>query len=257
MGEHTVNTSNGFYDAMLLLALAYARIAPLFYLLPLFSDRVLTGIVLKNTIVIAILVGLLPMLQPPPPISGFAAWMLLGLKEAAVGLVLGVSLALPFWVAGTIGELIDNQRGATMADSIDPASGVEASVTGPFVTLFFTVVFLEEGGMRKIVGVLADSYQYVRLGGVIDGNVMRVAALLTEVVGAGIAFAAPALIAMFLADAVLGLVSRFCPQLNAFAVSTSLKSVVAFFVLLLYLGVAAPPALERLIEAFPLSSLLR
>jgi type III secretion protein T len=246
----------GFYHAMMAFAVAYARVAPLFYLLPFFSDRVIGGTVLKNTVILAVIIGLRPLLPPMPEGTESMLWLWLVLKEVTVGLVLGASLALPFWVASTIGELIDNERGATMADSIDPASGVESSVTGPFISLCYSTLFLQEGGMRKIVEVLADSYRYVNVGGVMEGNALRLGALLTDVVGKGFVLAAPVLIATFLTDALLGLISRFCPQLNAFSISTSVKSIVAFSVLLLYFGLAVPASLRDLMGAYPLRSLL-
>ncbi|KVN98550.1 type III secretion system protein [Burkholderia ubonensis] len=251
-----LQSTAGFYNAMLAYAIAYARIAPIFFLLPIFSDRALVGTVLKNTVILAVVIGLGPALPVVRGDAGAVFLLLLALKEAAVGLVVGASLALPFWVASAIGEMIDNERGATMADSIDPASGVESSVTGPFIGLCYTTLFLQEGGMRKIVEVLAESYQYVGAGGVIEGNVLRLGGLLNDVVGKGLVMAAPVLITTFLTDALLGLVSRFCPQLNAFSISTSVKSIIAFSVFLMYFGIAIPGSLTELLGAHPFRSLL-
>ncbi len=77
------------------------------------------------------------------------------LTEAAAGGGRGGARALPFWVATAVGELIDNQRGATISDSIDPATGVEASALAPFVSLFYAAAFLQQGGMLTIVGARA------------------------------------------------------------------------------------------------------
>jgi type III secretion protein T len=246
-----------FYQGMVAFAIAFARIAPVFYLMPFLNDRAIVGATVRNTVIFAVIVGLRPELPDVPMGASLAFWLLLVLKEAAVGIVLGVSLALPFWVGSTVGELVDNARGATMADSIDPATGVEASVLGPFMTLFYAAAFLQEGGMHTVMHALAESYRYVEVGGKMAGDVMQIGALLTDVVGKGIELAAPVLIVMFLSDVLLGVFSRFCPQLNALSVSMSVKSILAFTVFYLYFEHALPSSLLDLLAAHPFASLLR
>ncbi|ONC26344.1 EscT/YscT/HrcT family type III secretion system export apparatus protein [Burkholderia pseudomallei] len=238
-------------------AIAYARIAPVFYLLPFLNDRVVVGATLKNTIIFVLIVGLWPAMPHVPADGGLAVMLWLAVKEASVGLALGVTLVLPFWVASAIAELIDNQRGATISDSIDPATGVDASVLEPFVSLFYAAVFLQQGGMGEIVKALADSYRYVPVGALLQGNVWRIGVMLTDVLGKGISLAAPVLVMMFLSDVLLGLVSRFCPQVNAFSLSLSFKSIVAFGVFYLYFAHGLPGPLHELFDAHPLSTLLR
>jgi type III secretion protein T len=48
-------------------------------------------------------------------------------------------------------------------------------------------------------------------------------------------FSAPAIIAMFLSEFGLGLISRFSPQLNVFFLAMPIKSAVAIAVLMIYL----------------------
>jgi type III secretion protein T len=47
---------------------------------------------------------------------------------------------------------------------------------------------------------------------------------------------APAIIAMFLAELGLALVSRFAPQLQVFFLAMPIKSALALFVLVMYMG---------------------
>ena len=49
-------------------------------------------------------------------------------------------------------------------------------------------------------------------------------------------FAAPAVVAMFLAELGLALVSRFAPQLQVFFLAMPIKSALALLVLVLYMG---------------------
>ncbi|KWK77775.1 type III secretion system export apparatus subunit SctT [Burkholderia ubonensis] len=243
-----------FYRHIGAAALVYARVAPVFYLLPFLSDRTVVNGMLKNTIVFVVIMGLWPSIAHQPPAGG--ALLGLAFREGAAGLILGVALSVPFWVANAIGELIDNQRGATISDSIDPATGVETSTFAPFVSLFYATAFLEQGGMLTITKAIQSSYATVPLGTLFHVDVLRFGSLLTSLVGSGLALAAPVLIVMFLSDVLLGLFSRFCPQVNAFSLSLTIKSVVAFAVFHLYFIFAAPHELTSLFRQHSFASLV-
>lgn len=246
-----------FYQELMVFAVAYARVAPVCYLLPFMNDRLLAGVTFKNTLIFVIIVGLWPVMDGPQGAGGTMALALLMLKEAGVGLLLAVALGCPFWVATAIGELIDNQRGATISASIDPASGSEASVLAPFVSLFYAAAFLSQGGMLILVQAIEESYRTVPAADFFRINPVAVAGMLTTLVGKGLALAAPVLVVMFLTDVALGLLSRFCPQLNAFSMSLSIKSLVAFLVFHLYFASALPPALTSLFGHTGLPMLLK
>ncbi|AOJ73621.1 MULTISPECIES: type III secretion system export apparatus subunit SctT [Burkholderia] len=245
-----------FYLHLGAFAIAYARIAPVFYLLPFLNDRTIVNGMLKNTIVFAVIVGLWPSFAHPHSSSG-GALLGIALTEGAAGLVLGVGLSLPFWVATAIGELIDNQRGATISDSIDPATGVEASAFAPFVSLFYAAAFLQQGGMLTIVEQLESSYAAVPTGALFNVDLSRIGTLLNDLVAHGLALGAPVLIVMFLTDALLGLFARFCPQVNAFSLSLTVKSIVAFSVFHLYFVSAAPHELTALLHVHSFSKLVK
>jgi succinate dehydrogenase cytochrome b556 subunit len=58
--------------------------------------------------------------------------LLLG-KEAIIGLVLGYVAAIPFWTMEAIGFVVDNQRGASMAATVNPMTGHDTSPLGMLV----------------------------------------------------------------------------------------------------------------------------
>jgi type III secretion protein T len=63
----------------------------------------------------------------------------------------------------------------------------------------------------------------------------------------------PVVAALLLSEVVLGLLSRFAPQMNAFAVSLTVKSGIALFIMLLYFSPFLPERIMQL--AFPASAL--
>lgn len=243
------------YREIGVLAIAYTRVAPVFYLLPFLNDRVIANAALKNTVIFVVIAGLWSSMGHPYADSG-GGMLALTMQEVTAGLVLGVTLSLPFWVATAIGEFIDNQRGATISDSIDPATGVEASVLAPFVSLFYAAAFLQQGGLLTLVEAIRNSYAVIPAGALLHADPWRFGSLLTDLAGKGLALAAPVLIVMFLSDTILGLFSRFCPQVNAFSLSLTVKSVVAFMVFHLYFVLSGPHALGQLFSLHPFASMV-
>jgi type III secretion protein SpaR/YscT/HrcT len=228
-----------FDQAMLVLAVALARITPSFAFLPFLNDKTVGRGALRATLLALIAVALLPL----PALSELdiaeQATLPALLTEAFLGLLLGMALNVPWMAVQTCGEWIDHQRGATMANAIDPATGIEASPVATFLGLLWTTVFLLNGGIQELIGLLAQSYQHVPIGTVLHlsvENAQSVLHLLTMAILTGIGLASPAIAAMLLTELALGLLSRFAPQLNAFSVSLTIKSSVAVLILLMYLN---------------------
>ncbi|HCC1002668.1 TPA: SPI-1 type III secretion system export apparatus protein SpaR, partial [Salmonella enterica subsp. enterica serovar Paratyphi C] len=139
-------------------ALGFARVAPIFFFLPFLNSGVLSGAP-RNAIIILVALGVWPhaLNEAPPFLS--VAMIPLVLQEAAVGVMLGCLLSWPFWVMHALGCIIDNQRGATLSSSIDPANGIDTSEMANFLNMFAAVVYLQNGGLVTMVDVLNKSYQ--------------------------------------------------------------------------------------------------
>ncbi|SDV46287.1 type III secretion system export apparatus subunit SctT [Chitinasiproducens palmae] len=231
-----------FFAQAVAFSYAGARTLPVFMLLPCLGERILPGVTVRATLVVWTAVGLGvsgDTALPDLPTLAFS----LG-REAAIGLLLSLPLCLPFWVAQAVGELLDNQRGATLAESIDPASGHESSTLASFLGMLFSAIFFAGDGLHTVVRALQRSYDAWPIGGL--GSVGTVLGLLSTLLAEGMRLAAPAMLVMLLGDAILGIYSRYCAQVNAFSLSLSIKSLLAFAVLLLYLGDTVGPGLWTL-----------
>jgi len=216
------------------LALGYARIAPLFYLLPFLNGNLLGSAMIKNTLILLVALGLARGQAELPAELGSVDLLALVLHEGVIGLSLGVLLVLPLWLANAMGSIIDNQRGATLSNTMDPINGVETSELSNFFNLFSAAVFLQSGGMLLTLQSLDASYRLFPLEGGLTLNLNAILALLDHVVGRGLVLAAPVVACLFLTEVALGLLSRFSQQLNAFSVAMTVKSAVAFMILLMY-----------------------
>lgn len=220
-------------------ALGFLRLAPLFFLLPFLNTGVLAGAP-RQAVLMVVALALWP--HVPAALPPFDSLLFLGLvaHELLIGLALGCLLSWPFWVMHAVGSIVDNQRGATMSSSIDPVNGVDTSELSNLFSLFAAVVYLQGGGMLLMLETVAQSYRLFDplLPGLPQWQV--VLPILNGIMSEAIVLASPVVATMLLSEVLLGVLSRFAPQLNAFAISLSIKSLIAFIVLLLYFGPSMP-----------------
>ncbi|VVD64461.1 EscT/YscT/HrcT family type III secretion system export apparatus protein [Pandoraea iniqua] len=236
--------SSAHFDGVIAAGIAFARVAPVVYLLPILNGNVMSG-VLRTAVAMWIAVGVWPYAYGAPLDLTTPVWTLV-IREGSVGLLLGCALAWPFWVFHGLGAYIDNQRGATLSSVIDPANGVDTSELANFFQWFGAVIYLHLGGMTLLLEVMAKSYRVCEPFGPCTLSVDRVHALLDSIVSHAISLSAPVVGALLLSELMLGLLSRFAPQVNAFALSLTIKSLIAFAVLLIYFSAALPDALNGL-----------
>lgn len=171
------------------------------------------------------------------------SWVLLlvVVKELLIGVIIGFMLGVLFWAAESLGALIDNQRGASMAVGSDPLSGGQMT---PYASLFFqsvAMLFFQSGAFVSFIGMLMESFALWPLLSPLPGltgpglyNLMLLQADL--ILRLAVTIGAPVLALCFLTDFCLGLVNRFAQQLNVFVLSMPIKSAVVLFVLVVYAG---------------------
>ncbi|NVZ99859.1 type III secretion system export apparatus subunit SctT [Pseudomonas gingeri] len=224
---------------------AFARLAPIFFMLPFLNSGVLTGVP-RQAVIILVALGFWPAVGLPLPALDSLAFFGLLLREVGIGVLLGCLLCWPFWVLHGVGNLIDNQRGAMLSNTVDPANGVDTSELANFLQLFAAAVYLEGGGMLLMVETVARSYQLCPPTPACATNLASLPPLLDGLVGKILVISAPVVAALLISEALLGLLSRYAPQMNAFSVSLTVKSLVALVVLMLYFGVHLPDEVLRM-----------
>ena len=223
------------------LALVLARLLPLFVLLP-FAGRNLFPGLLRNGVAIGVGLVVAPMLMPAVAEAslGGLALIALILKEAFIGLMLGFLVALPFWAVEAAGFVIDNQRGASVAATINPMTGHDTSPLGIMLVQGFIAFFFIIGGFLVLLGMVYDSYLQwhpLHFWPQLDMAASELfMGQLNRLVVLALLLAAPVLVAMFLAELGLALVSRFTPQLQVFILAMPIKSGLAMLTLGLYVA---------------------
>ncbi len=171
-------------------------------------------------------------------------------KEYAIGFVLGYVVGWIFWAVQSAGALIDNQRGAAIAASIDPLQGQETSPLGILFGQAFSTYVFATGAVLPILGLLYRSYvlwpatlgmpilspEFPELVLAIADHAMRI----VVIVGG------PIVALMFLAEFALAMISRFSPQVQVFILAMPIKSALAIFILIFYFAQLLPYSADQL-----------
>jgi type III secretory pathway component EscT len=202
------------------LLLVAARLAPVTLLLPAFGGARVPWWIRVG------LAFLLAALLAPLVITGpVADPALLIPKELAVGVVLALLAAVPFWAAQAAGAISDAAAGTT-------------GRLAEFLLLFATVVFFAGDGHLLYVRALAASYEAVPLAAPLGNAGETVIAATAHLVLAAVGIAAPVMVAVLIANVALALVAR-AGRGAGLEAATFLSSYAAAFALLASLATIA------------------
>lgn len=195
----------------------------------------------RNVSILVIAMPLTPLMLPYSDLFVGRIGLFIGyfFKELALGVIMGFLIFWLFWAVQAAGTIIDNQRGAAIASSIDPMQGHEAAPLGMLFSQAFITYFFSIGGFLIITMLLYRSYVIWPITEMIPITVPEFPALILGVLDLGmklaVILAAPIVAIMFLAEFALAMVSRFAPQVQVFILAMPIKSALAIMVLIFYL----------------------
>ena len=240
------------HEKLITIGLLYARIIPIFLIMPILNSGVLSSMMIRNSIIMAIIIGLWPVIDTTLPALqlDLIDIAVLVFKELLVGAALGFVMALSFWIFNGIGAFIDVARGSSMGSLIDPTNGQESTELQNFINFSVCAMYMQLGGMKLLLIALVQSFKNVGLTQNFELQVDAIAPFLGQVFAQGFVLAAPVLLTLLMTEALLGLLSRFTPQLSAFSVSMTVKSIIAIFVLSLYFFQVAPDRLTGMMHEY-------
>lgn len=166
-------------------------------------------------------------------------YVLLLLKEAAVGLLIGLVAYIVLSAVQIAGGFIDFQMGFAIANVIDPQTGAQGPLIGQYFYITALLFLLSVDGHHLLIDGMYYSYEFIPIDGFIHvGNSFAVFILETFNQMFMIAFqvSIPIVGCLFLVDIALGLIARTVPQLNVFVVGLPLKIAVSFLVLSFFIA---------------------
>lgn len=228
---------------LLLVGLSSARFAFAFLFVPVFSSQVMPATVRNSIIVTFGLVSYILQTQFLPQNLSAFDWVLLFVREAAAGTVIGFFFGTIFWALGAAGEIIDAKIGATIGQLIDPFSGQQTSLTAILLSRFAQMIFVAAGGLTLLVATIMESYVMWPMGkgGLVfdPASVILFEGEFGRMFLLAFLFAAPILTVLYVVDVGLGMLNRFAQQFNVFSLSMPIKSAAAAFILILCLPLLA------------------
>lgn len=163
-------------------------------------------------------------------------FVILVLKEVMIGLILGFSAWVIFYSVQFAGHLIGFDIGFSTATAFDPEHSEPLPALSQFKNYLFVVIFLMLNGHHFLIQVLKSSFEIVPISssfsisaGIVDFGIK----LITFVFISAIKISAPVIVALFLTDLSIGILSRAFPQMNIFMFAFSIKIIVGLLALIL------------------------
>ncbi|WP_154203077.1 type III secretion system export apparatus subunit SctT [Vibrio harveyi] len=230
------------HQALFLYSLTLPRLMACFIFLPILNKQTLGGTMVRNGVLCSLALFIFPMInQQDLPAETDGIWLMIILgKEVLLGLLIGFVAAIPFWAIEAAGFLVDNQRGAAMASMFNPTLGSQSTPTAVLLTQTLITLFFSGGGFVAFIYALFNSYASWPVisffPSVTEDWVHFFYAQFEQLMWLGVLMSAPLVLAMFLAEFGLALISRFAPQLNVFFLAMPIKSAIASVLLIVYLA---------------------
>ena len=178
-------------------------------------------------------------------------FIVLALRELVIGIALAFFLHLVLSGLRVGTEMVGQEMAFAMAGTVDPMTGnTNAPVTYLYEVLFYLAI-LAVDGHHWIVRALCASHERAPVGEVLVGTgiVSLIVQFFGQVFAAGITFAAPVLLLLFMVSVLIGVLARAVPHINVLEFGFSLRIAVG----VLGLAVFSPtitPAFEALLGRF-------
>jgi len=222
--------------------LIFFRVLSILWLLPIFSMRSVS-VLFKVAFAIVTSLLITEVVPYAETLANDPYGMLLAvLREVLIGLSIGFAIRLLFMCVQAAGEIVSFQTGFAFARVVDPFSSGQASVLEQFLYMLGIMIFFSVDAHHIVVRGLYASFKELPLGAAtFSGGLFNYFITATgRIFSLGLKFGAPLVVALFLIELALGLLSRMIPTMNIFVEGLPVKVFVSLSVLSLALGFMAP-----------------
>lgn len=163
-------------------------------------------------------------------------YALIVLKEAVVGLILGLGVNVCTSIVNFAGSVVDMETGLSMVTLMDPATKENTSITGVFYQYVVMLMMIATGMYRYLFSALADTFTLIPVNGAVfhaDSLLQTTITFLTDYIIIGFRIVLPIFCVILLLNAILGVLAKVSPQMNMFSVGIQLKIIVGLGVMFL------------------------
>ena len=219
--------------------LILVRVTSFFLMMPLFSYRTIpttfkVGLGFFLSIIIYFSMDV-------PLMEINSGYYLLILKEALVGILVGIMAYIILSAIQVAGGFIDFQMGFAIANVIDPQTGAQSPLTGQYLYIMALFFLLMVNGHHLILDGIYYSYQFIPIDQAWlplgqQSIVQFVTKSFSTMFMIALQMSIPVVGSLFLVDVALGILARTFPQLNIFVVGMPLKIGVSFVILIVVMS---------------------
>jgi len=158
--------------------------------------------------------------------------------EIIIGVLMGTVLSFTFIAAQWAGEIMGQQLGLNISETLDPSSGIRGTVMSDLYFQLTTVIFLLIGGHRAMLMGVRESFDSLPLlsGGMTRPMLLWMIDLFQASTTLALQLAAPVLVTLMITDLSLGFVGKTMPQLNIFSAGISIRAMVGMLVVIIGVG---------------------
>jgi flagellar biosynthetic protein FliR len=206
--------------------LVLVRMAGLFLTAPVFSSRNI-NVMVKAAWILLVTFLIFPVIDYEAealPAPGLAMGLAV-VREALVGLSIGMGATMILSGIQMAGQIADTQMGLGLANVIDPMTNTQISVMGQFYYMVAILVFLAVDGHHMLIRALVDSFSVIHLGQAHFTPALgsKMMSLFSQMFFVAFRVGAPIIGALFITNMALGIVARTVPQMNVFIVGMPLN----------------------------------
>jgi len=231
-----------YLDQFLTFVLVLTRVGSLLMTLPVLGTATVPMQV-RALLAVGVSLILTPLFwaQPIPAPENLLVLGAMLVREAILGLALGLAVLILLSGMQLAGQIISQTSGMTLADVANPTFDTSVPLFSHILEMLALAIFFLVGGHRQVIDALLRSFTWMPPGSsrLPDDLVEALSAVTAHSFEIGIRAAAPVMVALLLATLVVALISRTLPQLNAVAVGLNFNSLIVMGVFSMSLGSAA------------------
>jgi flagellar biosynthesis protein FliR len=198
----------------------FIRIGIIFAFVPFFNAEIINRRV-TATIAFFLSLVLLPVVPPvqvKPEQLNILMFGSIVLQQVLIGVALGMAIDVIYAGLQIAGELIGFQMGFSIANVVDPMSGITVPLISNMLYITAFLLFFTLGGHYMLIKGMVESFRMIPIG---DGMVHRefLMAVITyagQMFVIGIKVSAPVIGILLLINIALAVITRALPQMNVF-----------------------------------------
>lgn len=169
--------------------------------------------------------------------TGVIGYATLVIKEAVIGMILGLFANLAYYILGLAGQIIDMEVGLSNTQELDPQSQVSVTISSTILNYSVVLTLIVTNMHLFILKAVIDSFTAIPVGGlVLSGDIFRQYLIyIGDYMIIAFRIVLPEFAAMLVVNTVLAILAKAAPQLNMFVIGFQLKILIGLTVLMVML----------------------